>query len=115
MSETEKPGAERYEMKAIQILVHLNKQGDFGWVPTAQACDTLKKAETIIDVLTKMPRSRRLVWTERLDVEDTISRCPVIRDNADLNRKFTDLTAAAHNRLEPRINKTHPFFEGQQP
>lgn len=100
MSEAEKPAAERYEMKAIQILVHLNKQGAFGWVPAAQACGTLKKAETIIDVLTEMPKSRRLVWTERLDVEDAISRCPVIRENADLNRKFAELKAA-HNTSKP--------------
>jgi hypothetical protein len=56
-----------------------------------------------MDVVRKMPRDRRDVWGTRLDREETIARCPVIRSKIELSKEFDEFCAAYDkNLLKPK-------------
>lgn len=55
-----------------------------------------------MEVLNKMPGDRRDVWAPRLDREDTIARCPVIKNEPELSKEFNEFCAAHEkNRRKP--------------
>jgi hypothetical protein len=90
-----------YYMKGIPIHAYLSENGEFRWVPTS--CDDEEKARMTLGVLKKMPDDRRDVWGSRLDREDTIARCPVIKNEPELSKEFDEFFAAYDkNRRKPK-------------
>jgi len=90
--ETEKESP--YQMKGIPVNAYLIETGEFRWIPKTQACTNKEKARQILEVLKKMPDDRQRVWASRLDIEQTKTKCPVIRKEADLCREFDEYCSA---------------------
>jgi len=101
MSENGESKPREYKMKGMQIALDLNQQGDFAWVPAAQTCSTEENVENMLEIIETMPKTRRDVWIPRLDIPETLKRCPVIRQNASLNEKFTGILATDSNSKQP--------------
>jgi hypothetical protein len=100
----EKPNQElTYSVKGIPVSVYLNQKGDFYWTPTKPACQDKEKAKEFLELLQKMPEDRRAVWATRLDAEQTVTTCPIIRQEADLCKEFDGICAAYDkNRHRPK-------------
>lgn len=92
-----------YTVKGIPIHAYLIETGEFRWTPTSKACGDKQNAKRILEVLKKMPEDRRAVWASRLDTEQTKTRCPIIRKEADLCKEFDEF-CAAYNRT--KLKKT---------
>jgi hypothetical protein len=94
-----------YRIKGIPINVYLDETGEFRWVPTS--CTDEKTVKKALEVLRKMPDDRRDVWGARLDREDTMARCPIIKNEPELSKEFNEFCAAHEkNRRNPkRINQ----------
>lgn len=83
-----------YTVKGVPVKVFLTETGDFRWVPAFSACGDVERAKVFLDVLQKMPPDRRAVWATRLDTEQALNTCPVVRDDVDLHKAFDQLCAA---------------------
>jgi len=81
-------------MKGIRIHAYLSENGEFRWVPATVACSSKENTKDILEVLKKMPKDRRTVWTSRLDRDQTKINCPIIRDNTDICQEFDEFCAA---------------------
>jgi hypothetical protein len=101
MSENGESKPREYEMKGMQIALHLIQHGEFAWVPAPQTCSTEENVENMLDIIQTMPKTRRDVWIPRLDIPETIKRCPIIRQKASLNEKFTRILATDSNSQQP--------------
>lgn len=90
-----------YRMKGIPINAYLDETGEFRWVPTA--CSDEESVRMTLGVLKEMPDDRRDVWATRLDREDTIARCPVIKNEPELSKEFDEFCVAYDkNRRKPK-------------
>jgi len=99
-------------VKGIPVQAYLIENGEFRWIPAFQACGDREKAEEMLGVLKKMPEDRRRVWASRLDTEQTKTRCPVIRKEADLCKKFDEFCAAYS---KPKLKRTDKRKGGEMP
>ena len=90
-----------YRVKGVPVNVYIDEAGEFRWVPAA--CADEESMRATLDVLKKMPDDRRDVWGTRLDPEDTITRCPVIKDKPELSQDFDKFCAAYDkNKRKPK-------------
>jgi hypothetical protein len=51
-----------------------------------------------------MPENRRAVWVPRLDHDETIKRCPLIKNNPELSKALDELLAA-HDKSRSKTNQ----------
>jgi len=69
---------EIYEMEGIAGHFYLTENGEFKWIPSSKACGCIEDTKRILEVLKMMPSDRRAVWTQRLDLEEAKTTCPVM-------------------------------------
>lgn len=93
-----------YELNGVSILVYLLENGEFGWTPTTQACGDKESAKRFLAVLKKMPRDKREVWAKRLDIEQTITTCPLVNNDADVSKDFAQF-CDTHSNTDQRAHK----------
>jgi hypothetical protein len=58
-----------------------------------------------------MPEDRRAVWVPRLDLEETLKRCPIIKKDPVLSKEFDELWAA-YGKRKQRTNQTDQRQDG---
>jgi len=95
-----------YEMNSVSILVYLLDNGEFGWAPTAQTCGDKESAQKFLAVLNKMPGDKRQVWATRLDIEQAMTTCPLVSNDADISKAFSEL-CDTHSKHRPEKTTTH--------
>jgi hypothetical protein len=95
-----------YYMKGIPIHAYLSENGEFRWVPATVACSSKENTKDILEVLKKMPEDRRIVWTSRLDRDQTKTSCPILRDNTDICQEFDEFCAAYDKPIRKNQEKT---------
>ena len=103
-----------YIIKGFSAKTYLSQTGDFRWTPTAPTCNNIEKAEEFLEVLQKMPTDRRNVWTARLDTQQTLKTCPIIRKNPKLHKNFDQLTAAYNDQNPKNSNKQSGGEKGNE-
>lgn len=103
MSENDKTKQEkRYKMKGTVADVSLTGNGEFQWAPPPEACSNKEKTQELVDVLKEMPTDKATVWADRLDIPETIKRCPLLQQDNDLKKEFDDLTAKNVRSKKPK-------------
>jgi len=105
LSENEKPNQDRYKTKDVSIEVSIRKSGEFLCAPAPEECSDETAARELIDLFNTMPKDKGGVWLRRLDLQETIKRCPLLRQKADLQTAFNDLLNDLNvNTTKPKTN-----------
>jgi secreted PhoX family phosphatase len=90
-----------YRVKGVPINAYIDEAGEFHWVP--ESCTDEESVRETLGVLKKMPHDRRQVWGTRLDREETLARCPVIKSKPELSKEFDEFYAAYdQNKRKPK-------------
>lgn len=102
-SESDKTKQEkRYTMKGTVVDVYLAENGEFKWTPAPEACSNKDKTQELVEVLKEMPTDKATVWGDRIDIPETIKRCPLLQQDNDLKKEFNDFTAKNVRSQKPK-------------
>jgi hypothetical protein len=102
LNEDEKTRQEkRYRMKGTPIDVDLTSN-EFGCAPAVEACRDKDRTREFLDVLKEMSTDKAGVWAERLDIPETLRRCPLIEQDKDLKKEFDDFIAKNVRSKKPK-------------
>lgn len=103
LSEDDKTKQEkRYKMKSTVGDFNLARNGEFQWAPAPEACSNKEKTQELVDVLKEMPTDRATVWIERIDLPETIKRCPLLQQDKDLKKEFDEFIAKNPRSKKPK-------------
>lgn len=103
LSEDDKTKQEkRYKMKGTVSDFSLTGNGEFQWTPAPEACSSKEKTQELVDVLKEMPTDKATVWIDRLDLPETIKRCPLLQQDNDIKKEFDDFTAKNIRSKKPK-------------
>jgi len=85
---------DHYTRPEVNMEVNMGPDGNFSEVLSGPSCLDPKKAREALRILRGLPPDRRAVWVRRLDLEATLKKCPVVRDDPELSQGFADLVEA---------------------
>jgi len=88
--EEEKP----YKKPEFSAEVNVDSSGEFAWRLQKLSCMTREAALETITALKQMPADRRAVWVKRLDVEESVKGCPILRKDEEVAKAFDELVSA---------------------
>ena len=88
-------------MKGAPIEVYLTENGEFQCTPAPEACSDKNNTQEFLNVLKGMPQNKATVWAKRLDLQETIKRCPILQHDTDLHKELNDFLAGT----DAHINK----------
>ncbi len=80
-----------YRMNGVPANVYVLENGEFGWIPSPEACATKETAQKLLEIFRKMPHDKSKVWRTRIDPETAIAACPVVHEDTDLSKQFEEL------------------------